>query len=39
MEDFAGTLNGLSAAQLMVKKDSIEKDIQEFTDILETVST
>lgn len=35
--DFVSSLQGLAAAQLMDKKDSIEKDIKEFSDILQTV--
>ena len=37
VEDLAGSLEGLSAAQLMEKKETIEKDIKEFDDILQTV--
>lgn len=37
VEDLASSLKGLSAAQLMEKKESIEKDIKEFDDVLQTV--
>lgn len=37
MEEFVRTLKELSAVQLMDKKDSIERDIREFTDVLQTV--
>lgn len=35
--DFAVSLKGLNAAQLMDKKDSIERDIKEFIDVLQSV--
>ena len=35
---FESTLEGLTAMELMDKKDSIESDIKEFIDILESVS-
>lgn len=37
-EDFLSSLQGLTATQLMDKKESIEKEIKEFNEILQTVS-
>lgn len=37
MEDFASSLKELSAVQLMDKKDSIERDIKQYHDVLQTV--
>ncbi len=37
-EDFQSTLEGLTAMELMEKKDSIEMEIKEFTELLESVS-
>ena len=37
-EDFQSTLKGLTAMELMDKKDSIEREIKEFMDLLESVS-
>ena len=38
LEEFVLSLKGLSAPQLMDKKDAIEKDIKEFNDVLQAVS-
>ena len=35
--EFVRSLQDLTAVQLMDKKDSIEKEIHEFNDILQTV--
>jgi hypothetical protein len=37
MEDFLASLQGLSAVQLADKKDSIERELKEFSDVLLTV--
>lgn len=37
-EEFLKSLESLSAVQLMEKKDSIEKELKEFSDVLQTVS-
>ena len=37
MEDFVSSLRDLSATELMRKKDSIEGDIKELNDVLQTV--
>ena len=38
LEGFVQSLSGLSAAQLMEKKDAIERDMKEFNEVLQTVS-
>lgn len=38
LEGFVQSLKGMSAAQLMEKKDAIERDMKEFSDILQAVS-
>lgn len=37
MEDFVSSLQEMSAVQLVDKKDSIERESKEFTDVLQTV--
>ena len=37
-DDFLSSLKGLTALELMAKRDSIELEIKEFSDILESVS-
>lgn len=36
-EDFVASLKGLTAAQLMDKKDSMEKEMKELSEVLQTV--
>ncbi len=37
LKGFVQSLKGLSAAELMEKKDAIEKDIKEFNEVLQSV--
>ena len=38
MAGFVQSLKGLNAVQLMEKKEAIERDIKEFSEVLQTVS-